>query len=99
MHILGLPMIMAERAHKEQRGCKWPLPGEPAGDGAGKPSRPAFRTAGHCDSFPSIWPNCCELSPHGQCVAPVPLDTAANKSELRNPVDVHAKLKLVILFF
>lgn len=27
------------------------------------------------------------------------LDTAANRSELRNPVDVHAKLKLVILFF
>ncbi|OBS77181.1 hypothetical protein A6R68_16342 [Neotoma lepida] len=37
---------------------------------------------------------CCDLSPHGQHVAPVPLDTAVNRNELGNSTDVYAKLKL-----
>lgn len=47
----------------------------------------------------STWPSCCDLSPQGQHVAPAPPDTAVDRSDLRKPRDVHAKLKLVILFF
>lgn len=47
----------------------------------------------------SPWPVCCDLSPHGQHVAPASPDTAVDRSDLRKPRGVHAKLKLVILFF